>query len=49
MEMLSNNGMISKRRGVGSEVIASRPSSSLSHVTSFIKKNVTIAWLPRSA
>lgn len=40
MEMLANNGMISKRRGVGSEVISSRPSSSLSHVTSFIKKNV---------
>lgn len=40
MEMLSNNGMISKRRGVGSEVISSRPNTSLSRVTSYLKKNV---------
>ena len=39
MEMLSDNGMISKRRGIGSEVIASRPKSDLTHVTSFLKKS----------
>lgn len=40
MEMLSNNGMISKKRGVGSEVISNRPNTSPSRVTSYLKKNV---------
>lgn len=40
MEMLSNNGMITKRRGVGSVVVSDRPNTSLSRVTSVIKKNV---------
>lgn len=40
MEMLSDNGMISKRRGVGSEVVANRPNFALSHVTSIVKRNV---------
>ncbi len=40
MEMLSENGMISKRRGVGSEVIANRPNFALNRVTSIVKRNV---------
>lgn len=40
MEMLSNNGLISKRRGKGSEVISNMPANSLQRVTSYMKKNV---------
>lgn len=40
MEMLSNNGLIRKKRGYGSEVIANRPNTSPSLVTSYIKKNI---------
>lgn len=40
MEMLSNNGLISKQRGRGSEVVSSQPNTSLQRVTSYMKKNV---------
>ena len=39
MEMLSSNGMISKRQGIGSEVVANRPNFALSHATSIVKRN----------
>lgn len=47
MEMLSNNGLIQKRRGKGSEVIANMPNSSLNRVTSYMKKNVADNVVPQ--
>lgn len=47
MEMLSNNGLITKRRGKGSEVISNVPSSSLQRVTSYMKKNVADNVVPQ--
>lgn len=41
MEMLSNNGLICKRRGRGSEVISTRPVGSPNKVASYIKKSVS--------
>lgn len=39
MEMLAHNGLIQKRRGHGSEVIATRPNTSPRRVASYIKKS----------
>lgn len=41
MEMLSNNGLIKKRRGHGSEVISNHPNTSPQRVESYIKKSMT--------
>lgn len=38
MELLSNNGLIEKKRGRGSEVIANVPLSSPKRVSSYIKR-----------
>lgn len=46
MEMLSNNGLIQKRRGHGSEVISNTPSSSPQHVASYIKRSVADKTVP---
>ncbi|QWT17665.1 GntR family transcriptional regulator [Collinsella sp. zg1085] len=40
MELLANNGLIKKRRGHGSEVIATRPNTSPNRVASYIKKGL---------
>lgn len=47
MEMLSNNGLITKRRGKGSEVISNIPSNSLQRVTSYMKKNLADNLVPQ--
>lgn len=47
MEMLANNGLITKRRGKGSEVISNVPSNSLQRVTSYMKKNVSDNVVPQ--
>ena len=39
MEMLANNGLITKRRGYGSEVISNQPNTSPRRVVSYIRKN----------
>ncbi|MBY4797709.1 GntR family transcriptional regulator [Collinsella sp. AGMB00827] len=39
MEMLANNGLIRKRRGHGSEVIADRPNMIPRKVSSYVRKN----------
>ena len=46
MEMLANNGLIEKRRGHGSEVISTSPSSSPQHVASYIKRSVSDKAVP---
>lgn len=47
MELLSNNGLIEKKRGRGSEVIANVPLSSPKRVSSYIKKNVDEFAVPQ--
>ena len=47
MEMLTNNGLITRRRGKGSEVISNVPSNSLQYVTSCMKKNVSDNVVPQ--
>lgn len=47
MEMLSNIGLITKRRGKGSEVVSNVPSNSLQRVTSYMKKNVADNVVPQ--
>lgn len=47
MEMLSNNGLITKRRGKGSEVISQVPATSLQHVNSYVKKGVVDNGTPQ--
>ena len=46
MEMLTNKGLIARRRGKGSEVISNVPSNSLQYVTSCMKKNVSDNVVP---
>lgn len=40
MELLVNNGLIERRRGVGSVVVSNRPSSALSGVSETLKKTM---------
>lgn len=47
MEMLTNNGLITRRRGKGSEVISNVPSNSLQYVTGCMKKNVSDNVVPQ--
>lgn len=47
MELLSNNGLIEKKRGRGSEVIANVPLSSPKRVSNYIKKNVDEFAVPQ--
>ncbi|MDY4041128.1 MAG: GntR family transcriptional regulator [Collinsella sp.] len=46
MEMLAHNGLIQKRRGHGSEVIATRPNTSPRRVASYIKKSLSDQLTP---
>lgn len=46
MELLSNNGLIRKRRGKGSEVVSNLATSSLSRVSSYMKKSLTDTVVP---
>lgn len=39
MEMLSNTGLIEKRRGIGSVVVSNVPNTSPQQLTSFVRKN----------
>lgn len=41
MELLVTNGLVERRRGVGSVVISNQPSSALNKVASYLKRTVT--------